>query len=228
MPRPHREFMSVSIVVRDKRLEGRTPVSTPGFMSLDVNEGTPLEYFFDRVRSIAEAQRGISTLYIMTHGAKGASAGDSDEDSGIILCQEFVHLGNVDRFAAMAGIVEHIVLLIFLPAATSFDIHLLEAVDPKLPATFHGGDELCRQMAIHAKTRVSAARETQFYAAEEHCTTFAGYEVYCEAGFVDFGEWEGTIIQYDAKGNLIAEWTNPSPWRDLRGVIQDPRLEPRP
>lgn len=220
--------MSVSIVVHDKRLEGRTPVSTPGFMSLDVNEGTPLEYFFDRCRSISEAQRGISTLYIMTHGAKSASAGESDEDSGIILCQEFVHLGNVDRFAAMAGIVEHIVLLIFLPAATSFDIHLLETAGPKLSSTFHGGDELSRQMAIHANARVTAARETQLYAAEEHCTTFAGNEIYCEAGFVDFGEWEGTIIQYDAKGNLLAEWTNPSAWRDSQGVLRDPRLEPRP
>lgn len=220
--------MSVSIVVHDKSLEGRTPVSTPGFMSLDVNEGTPLEYFFDRCRSISEAQHGISTLYIMTHGATSASAGESDEHSGIVLGQEFVHLGNVDRFAAMAGVVEHIVLLICLPAATSFDIHLLEAAGPKPSSSFNGGDELCRQMAIHANSRVTATRETQPYAAEEHCTTFAGYEIYCEAGFADFGEWEGTIIQYDAKGNLLAEWTNPSLWRDSRGVLRDPRLEPRP
>lgn len=220
--------MSVSMVVYDESLEGRTPVSTPGFLSLDVNEGTSLDRFFDQCRSISREHSGISTLYIMTRGSRNGYAGESGDDSGILIGQEFVHLGNVARFAAIAGNVEQIVLIICLPAATPFDIQLLEAAGPKLSGTFDDGDELSRQMAIHAKARVTAARETRAYVAEEHCTTFAGYEIYCDSGVVDFGEWEGTIIQYDASGNLIDELANPDSWRDSHGVIQDPRLETTP
>lgn len=219
--------MPISIVANDTRLEGRTPLSTPGFIKLDVNEGTPLEYFFDRCRSIADTQGGISTLYIMAHDAESSFAGDSVGGDGIVFCKELVNFRNVDRFELLADKVKHIVLLICSRAATPFDMHLIDVGDPELSRTFHGdGDELCRQMAIHAKAKVTVARETQSYMAEEHCTTFSGYEVYCEGDTVDFGEWEGTIVRYDATGRIIAEWTNPRAWRDSHGVMQDSRLEP--
>ncbi len=218
--------MSVSIVVNDARLEGRTPLSSPSLMSLDVDEATPLDYFLNRCRSLANEQGGISTLYIITSTAETGFAGDSSEGT-IIFCQETVHTGNVSRFAALAGHVEEIVLIICARAATSFDIEAMRIGDPEMSTIFHGdGDELCRQMAIHAKAKVTGAREARSSVAEEHSTTFAGSEVYCEAGIVDFGEWEGTIVQYDADGRLFEEWTNSSPWRDSRGMFADARLLP--
>lgn len=220
--------MPISIVANDTRLEGRTPLSTPSFMRLDVNEGTPLEYFFDRCSSISDVQGGISTLYIMAHDAETSFAGSSIGGNGIVFCKELVNFRNVDRFELLADKVKHIVLLICSAAATPFDMHLIDVADPELSRTFHGdGDELCRQMAIHSKAKVTVARETQSYMAEEYCTTFAGFEVYCEGDTVDFGEWEGTIVQYGANGRILAEWTNPREWRDSHGVIHDPRLEPR-
>lgn len=217
--------MAISIVANDARLEGRTPLSTPSFMRLDVNEGTPFDYFLDRCSAIADAQGGISTLYIMAHDAETSFAGSGG--NGIIFCKELVNLRTVDRFKQLVDKVKHIVLLICSAPATSFDMHLINVGDPELSRTFHGdGDELCRQMATHAKAKVTAARETQSYMVEEYCTTFEGSEVYCEGDAVDFGEWEGTIVQYDANGRIIAEWTNPRGWRDARGVIHDPRLEP--
>ena len=221
--------MSVSVIVQDARLEGRTPMSSPSSLSLDVDEGTPLEYFLNRCRSIADEQGGISTLFIMAHGAKMASAGEYDGGDGIIFCQELVHLGNVSRLSALAGKVEQIVLLICSPPATSFDVHLGELGQPELSRTFHGdGNELCRQIAIHTKAKVTGARETRSPVIEEHCTTFAGYELSCEAGSVDLGEWDGIVVEYDASGQIAAEWTNPSPWRDSHGAFRDPRLEQSP
>ena len=219
--------MAISIVANDARLEGRTPLSTPSFMRLDVNEGTPLDYFLDRCSAIADAQGGISTLYIMAHDAETSFAGSSGGGNGIIFCKELVNLRNVDRFKQLEDKVNHIVLLVCSAPATPFDMHLINVGNPELSRTFHGdGDELCRQMATHAKAKVTIARETQSYMVEEYCTTFAGSEVYCEGDKVDFGEWEGTIVQYDANGRIIAEWTNPRAWRDASGVIRDPRFEP--
>jgi hypothetical protein len=218
--------MSVSIVVNDARLEGRTPLSSPSFMSLDVDEATPLDYFLNRCQSVASQQGGISTLYILTSTAETGFAGESSE-STIIFCQETVHLANVSRFAALAGHVDEIVLLICARAATSFDIEAMRIGDPELAGTSYGdGDELCRQMAIHAKAKVTGAREARPSVADEHSTTFTGSEVYCEAGVVDFGEWQGTIVRYDAEGRLFDEWTNSSPWRDSHGMFADPRLVP--
>ncbi len=221
--------MSVNVIVHDTRLEGRTPASSSSFVNFDVGEDTPLQDFLNRCRSIAYERSGISTLYIMAHGVEIPFGDHVGGGYGIMFCQEFIHLDNVEQFALLADKVEHIVLLVCSAAAVSFDISHVDIVRPELSRTFHGdGNELCRQMAIYAQAPVTAAREVQAYSSPEHCTTFAGYELFCSSGIIDFGDWEGSVVQYDALGNITAEWTNPSAWRDSEGTVHDPRLEARP
>jgi hypothetical protein len=220
--------MSTRVMVHDTRLDGRTPLPSSGFMTFEVGDDTPLSDFFNRCRSIAYENDGISTLYIMAHGAEMTFAGETGGGYGIIFCREYITYDNVENFALLADKVDEIVLLVCAAAATSTDIHVVDMQHPELARTFHGdGNELCRQMAIHAQARVTAAREIQAYASDEHCTTFSGYELYCQPGFIDFGDWEGSVVTYDENGNIVGEWTNPSAWRDAHGVVHDPRLELR-
>ena len=221
--------MSVNVIAHDTRLEGRTPLSTSGFVNFEVSDDTSLAEFFERCSSIAEGHGGISTLYIMAHGAEMEFAGHVGGGYGIIFCRDYIRHDNVEGFSALAGKVEEIVLLVCAAAAVSVDFRRVDIARPELSRTFHGdGNALCRQMAISAAAPVTAAREIQAYSTDQHCTTFAGYELYCSSGFIDFGDWEGTVVRYDANGNLIGEWTNPSAWRDDSGIIHDPRIEPRP
>lgn len=221
--------MSISVLVHDTRLSGRTPLSSSAMVTFEVGEDTPLQDFFNRCRSISYENGGISTLYIMAHGVTMEFGGTIGGGYGIIFCREFIQRDNVDQFALLARKVENIVLLVCSAAATSFDIHHVDLSHPELSRTFHGdGNELCQQMAIRAQATVTAATEIQAYSTEEHCSTFAGYEFACEEGVIDFGDWEGTIVTYDPHGNIIDERTFPSAWRDSSGRVHGPGTDPGP
>lgn len=198
--------MSVNVIAHDTRLEGRTPASTSGTITFEVGDGTPISEFFDRVIQISDSHSGIQTLYIMAHGVIV-----SDEDTTAIqLCHEYIRYLNVHLFSQLRGKVERIVLFVCHASETSM--------------TAHGdGDELCRQIAILAQAEVTAAREVQAYSRTEHCRLFI-----CEESAIEFGEWEGTVVVYDRHGNIIAQYHNPSAWRDSDGELHDPRLEADP
>lgn len=221
--------MSATVIVHDTRLHGRTPPAGGGFINFDVGEDTPIDDFFNRCRSIAVENDGISTLYIMAHGAEMEFAGHVGGGYGIVFCQEYITADNVERFALLADKVERIVLLVCAAAAVSVDFRRIDVTGRELSQTFHGdGNEMCRQMAIHAQAEVTAAREVQAYLDDGECYQLAGHELFCTTGTIDFGDWEGTVVTYDAQGNIIEQWTNASAWRDTGGQLHDPRLEPRP
>ena len=83
-------------------------------------------------------------------------------------------------------------------------------------------------MSVYSKTKVTVVREAREYVADDNLTTYSGYELYCEAGAIDFSDWEGSIISFDENGNVLDEITNPMSWRNSHGLIRDPRLEPEP
>ncbi|HMJ07456.1 MAG TPA: hypothetical protein VK468_00530 [Pyrinomonadaceae bacterium] len=220
--------MSINVIVHDTRLDGRTPLSSSSFVNFDVGEDTPLREFFEHCSSIAAAHGGISTLYLMAHGAEMEFAGRVGGGYGIIFCREFIQMDNVAQFTALLDKVEQIVLLVCAAAGTSVDFRRVDVARPELSRTFHGdGNELCRQMAISAHVPVTAAREIQAYSSDESCSTFAGHELFCTSGFIDFGDWEGSVVRFSPNGDIVAQWTNPSAWRDSDGVIHDPRIDPR-
>lgn len=198
--------MPVNVVAHDTRLEGRTPVSTSGTNTFEVDGETPLSDFFDRVIRISDSNSGVRTLYIMAHGVHVA-----DEDTTAIqFCREFISHRTVHLFDRLREKVERIVLFVCHAAETSM-------------TTRGDGDEMCRQMATLAEVEVVAAREVQAYTSTEHCTLFS-----CEEAALEFGEWEGTVIVYDRNGSIIAQYSNPSARRDEEGNLHDPRLEPNP
>lgn len=218
--------MAVSVLVFDKRLESRSPLPPHTFTTLEVDESTPLDYFLNRCKEVAEQQGGISTLYIMAHGAEAGFTAEIDGGYRLLFCQEELNLDTVQRFSILAGHVEHIIMLVFAVPATSWDIYNVDIDLSALSSTFHSdGNELARQIAVHAKTKVAVAKETQRFSAEDYQSSFAGYEVRADSGDVDFGDWEGMSVQFNAKGDMTEQWSFPSLWRDKKGAVQDPRLE---
>lgn len=198
--------MPVNVIAHDTRLEGRTPTSTSSTITFEVDGDTRIQDFFNRIIQISYTHSGIRTLYIMAHGVYFIR----EDTSGIQFCHELISFLNVDEFEQLREKVERIVLFVCHAAETTL--------------TAHGdGDELCRRIAYTAQCEVVAAREDQAYTGEEYCSLFS-----CEETAIEFGDWEGTVVVYDRNGNIIAEFNNPSAWRDSEGIIHDPRLEPNP
>ena len=218
--------MAIKVTVFDTRLEGRTPPGSSSAISFEVQEGTPINDFFNRIGEISKQYKGISTLYLMTQMATTEFGGGN---SGLLFCGDGIHADNVQQFERLAGQVEHIVLFECARSLNAFDIQNADIMHSELSKTFHGdGDELCRAIARSAGAKVTVVREASEYVADDHLTTFSGYELYCEAGAIDFSDWEGSIISFDEYGNILDQVTNPMSWRDSHGLIQDPRLEPEP
>jgi len=200
--------MSVNVVAHDTRLEGATPISTSSTITIEVDDSTHIEEFFDRVVGIADEHGGIGTLYLMCHGVTVLDA----DTTALLFCHELIAYTTVHHFRRLRDKVDRIVI---------FACHAAETT-----MTRHGdGDELCRQIALNASAEVTAAREDQTYSHPSRCA----FGVFCyEEGAVEYGEWEGPIVVYGRDGNIIAEYQNPSVWHDSDGVIHDPRLEPQP
>ena len=198
--------MPINVIFHDTRLEGRTPVSTSSTRSFEVDGDTPTSEFFEHVISLSNENNGIGTLYIMAHGVRVLDL----HTSAIKFTHDFISYQNVHLFQQLREKVERIVL--FVCHASETDL------------TTHGdGDELCRQMARNAQAEVTAARENQAYLSVESCGLFS-----CEEAAIDFGEWEGPVVVYDRNGVIIAQYNNPSSWRDTEGVMHDPRVDPNP
>ena len=198
--------MPINVIAHDTRLEGRTPVSTSGTISFEVDDGTRISEFFDRVISLSNEYNGVRTLYIMAHGVHVLDV----DTSAILFTHDLISYLNIHLFERLRDKVERIILFVCHASETSI--------------TEHGdGDELCRQMALNAQVEVTAARENQAYLTRETCSLFS-----CEEAAIEFGEWEGTVVVYNRNGRIIAQFYNPSAWRDTDGVLHDPRIDPNP
>jgi hypothetical protein len=203
--------MPINVTAHDTRLEGRTPLSTSGSISIEVSEETPIQDFFDHLLTISREHSGIGTLSIMAHGVRYTMGTPNvgDDSTGIQFCNPPISYQNIHLFHQLRDSVDRIVL------------HVCHAAEETM--TTHGdGDELCRQMAVEAQAEVTAARENQIYATHTRGIIFT------EEAPIEFGEWEGSVVVYDRNGNLIAEFNNPSGWSDLDGVLHDPRVDPEP
>lgn len=220
--------MPVNVIAHDTRLEGRTPACSSSAVSFEVDGETPIQDFFNRCRSIAVENGGIGDLNIMAHGAElvfgGANLGGG---YGVMFCREFIQLENVTLFALLADRVRHINLYVCSAAAVSPDVHHLDVRHPESGGVWSGdGNELCRRIAIYAQATLTAAIEIQAYSPSDETSSLFGVELF-SVGEIDFGEWEGPVLTYDASGNIIDRQVNPSAWRDADGDIHDPRLESR-
>lgn len=222
--------MSVDVIAHDTRLEGNTPSATASAFSFEVDGDTPIQDFFDRCRSIAVESGGIGDLNIMAHGIELMFGGELlGGGYGITFCRELITLENTDLFALLADKVRHINLYVCAAADVSPDVHHLDVRHPETAGVWRGdGNELCRQIAIRAQCTLTAATEIQAYSGAAGAgPPILGHSLYT-FGDMDFGEWEGPIVTYDANGNITDRQVFPSAWRTSDGEVHDPRIESRP
>lgn len=228
--------MPVDVLFHDQRLEGLTPLATTGLVTVMVDDGTPLQTFFNRVRRISGQHGGISNLKIMAHGLE---AYDHDGGYGILFCRENINLDTVGQagdeaagiepsgFGLIRDMVETITLYVCAPAAVSRTVTLTDG------RTMSGnGFEMCRRMAINARATVIASSEAQAYESTRTTARTLGapddsWGLFCVGTPrtlpLDFGQWEGRVFTFDENGNVVDEDLYPSAWRDGDGVIHDPR-----
>lgn len=199
--------MPINVIAHDTRLEGVTPNSTSSTITFEVDGDTRIQDFFDRIIQISDENSGIRSLFIMAHGVHVLDL----DTTAIQFCHEFISYLNINLFEQLREKLERIVL--FVCHASETDM------------TAHGdGDELCRQMAHNAQCEVVAAREVQAYShGNRSCASD-----WCMEAPLEYGNWEGTVVVYDRNGNIIAEFHNPSAWRDYEGNLHDPRTDPPP
>lgn len=227
--------MPTDVLFHDQRLEGLTPASTAGLLTVGVDDGTPLQTFFNRVIEISRNYGGIGNLKIMAHGLEGY---DHEGGYGILFCRENINLETIGQagdeeagiapsgFGLIRDMVETITLYVCASAASSRSITLTDGT------TISGnGFEMCRRIAVNARAAVVASSEAQAYDSTPTAVrTFGspndptGYCVGTPRALpLDFGEWEGRVYTFNEYGNIIQETVYPSAWRDGDGVIHDPR-----
>ena len=197
--------MPINLIAHDTRLEGRTPSRSRDTLTIDVNESTPLEGFFDHTVEIALGHIGISRLSIMAHGLYVRDL----DTTAIQFCAELISYQTVHQFARLRGLVDHIVLYVCHAAET----HMTRRGE---------GDELCRQIAIAAHAEVTAARERQEYTVVETCSF-----IDCESSPVEFGEWEGQVVHYGRDGQVLAEFGDAPAAAEPAPTRPDPRFTMR-
>lgn len=221
--------MAINVIVHDTRLIGRTPSVTSSALSFEVDEDTPLQRFFDRCRAIAVENDGIDILSIMAHGVELRFGGEVlGGGYGIMFCHEYITLQNVELFALLAEKVRHIDLYVCFAAAVSPDVHHVDLRHPGSDGVWSGdGNEMCRQMAIHAHASVTASADLQAYREADEDHQLAGISLFT-VGDMAFGEWEGTVLTYNSSGEIIDRRVYPTAWRTPDGVVHDPRTETRP
>jgi len=174
--------MAVNLIAHDARLEGRTPSASRDTFTIDVDESTSLESFFDQAVEIALGHVGISRLSIMAHGLYVRDL----DTTAIQFCAKMISYQTVNQFGRLRGLVDHIVLYVCHAAET----HMTRRGE---------GDELCRQMALAANAEITAARERQIYTSVERCSF-----IECESPSIEFGDWEGAVVHYGRDGPVIA------------------------
>jgi len=198
--------MPINVIAHDIRLEGRTPLSTSGSISFQVDEHTRMREFIAHTLEIANEHNGIGILYIMAHGVTIRD----ERTSAIQFTGDLISFRTIHMFRQLRDKIDRIILFVCHAAETDL-------------TEFGDGDELCRHMAMNAHAEVTAARESQAYLRVEDCRLFS-----CEEAAIEFGEWEGPVVVYDRNGMIIARYNNPSVWHDSDGVMHDPRVDPNP
>lgn len=216
--------MPLTIIADDTRFGSRTPVSFPSSISLHVDDGTPLNAFIERLRSIINIHGPVSTLYVIAQAVEQVFAGESDGGDGILFCREHMSAATVDRFSVLSGLVDTIMLVVCTPLPTTFDVYVGENSDPRLLENEKsGGDEIARRLALATGARVISAREPRHFSAEAFCSSFAGYEITGEGELIDHSSWNATVTEYTPDGLLNSEHVYVADWKDGFGSLQDPR-----
>lgn len=195
-----------SLVVRDVRLHGYRP---KGDHVLEVNFDTPLSWPIDWAQKKAKEYKGDVHLKIMAHGTGMEIECKAEEEDrkaracrieerhkkckfsqgggGILFCREWIRPGTLHMFKPLRDKLKGIDLL---ACGTAY-------ITPGYNGKRGDGNYLCYRMAQITKTYVRASSATQYYFPKGNDDA------------IDFGRWEGTVLTYGPKGNVVKVQTSP-------------------
>jgi hypothetical protein len=168
------------LVYRDVRLHGWRP---RGDSVIEVDFDTPILWFITSSASDAD-QAGSAgkrvRLRIMAHGYTGP--GGSQGGGGVQFCREDINLGTLNLLAPLHG-----------KFTDGVDLYAcgVAFITPGYEGRSGDGNVLCSRLAQILGTYVRASTATQRYSLGTEPTG------------LDFGRWEGTVLTYGPRGDVV-------------------------
>jgi len=187
--------MMQMLIVRDVRLEGSKP---KGNEVLEVDANTPISWPISRILSRAKFYNSWYVwLKILAHDyetpglplATGFSTwresteGNSQGGYGIQFCNEGLNLYTIQKFSVLFEWLDWTDLY---SCGAAF-------ITPRHEGRYGDGNTLCSRLAQTLGSPVRASTSAQHY----------------DQKGMDFGAWEGTVLTYGPKGNVINLEYNP-------------------
>jgi len=175
--------MAQLVIVHDARLNGAAPAG-PNISVVKVNGSTPLGTMIQRINTLSFQFGNEIRLRIMCHGFEDANGRGG---FGLQLCQENLTLNTVGQLAPWNGNLSYGITIYSCAAAD---------VAPGKAGIHGDGRKLCSKIASTTGTGVRAADATQIY---HHGPITA----------IDFGRWEGNLLEWNARGTLVGTQSAP-------------------
>lgn len=172
------------LTVWDRRLKGYQP---QGDTARSVDGTTSITDFVAMARGVAEQHDNEVYLRICCHGRDLSGNGSIQGGNGLLFCAGDLGWERLNYLLPLRGKFRGGVDLLACGAAY---------ITPGYGGRGSGdGNFFCFRMAQVLATNVRASTATQKYALD-------GYNVFGPGG-IDFGKWEGTVLTYGPKGDVI-------------------------
>lgn len=169
------------VVIHDTRLAGRSP---SGDLTLvRVGPHTPLSLLVQTINNIAFQYGDDIRIRIMCHGYEDKQGRGG---YGIQLCRDDLTLNTVNQLQPLNGNLDFGITIYSCATAD---------VAPGHQGIVGDGRLLCSRIAAITGTEVRAADATQYYSNSSLFGIISSP--------IDFGQWEGNVLEWDARGVLV-------------------------
>jgi hypothetical protein len=196
--------MTSTMLVHDTRLAGTAPAMANN--TYLVNASTPVDHALGWMSEYARASGGLSRLMIMCHGiASGVhdslqGVSTSDLGFGLAFCKEGLNLQNVSKARVLGGRVQQMIVYACGPARTRAGFQNTSA----------DGRRFCSELAGYSGATVYAATDTQYYTMNRSPSFFRSLFGIGPQDYIDFGEWEGTVLRFTPDGRVSTASSAPT------------------
>lgn len=155
--------------------------------SITVGEATPLASLVSRIATEADRWGGDVRLKIMAHGEHYAG---SQGGAGVQICHEGLHLNTLELFRPLRNKIDHGIWI--YACGTAF-------ITPGCEGRDGDGNVLCSRLAQITQAFVRASTATQRYVY--------GFLIFWPE--ISFGRWEGTVLTYGPRGDVVEVENSP-------------------